>query len=154
MEERPDAVPSAEPSRREAIALAASLAAASLSRPLDASVTSTSPSTDDEPDAWPSDGAAIAITPAMIEAAERLAGIEFSAEERETISRTIGEQVSMFDARVKAGELPNDLAGPRLPGPSSRQGPYAPRTSSTSKASAPPGARPPSGTGSPRRPRR
>lgn len=110
MEERPDAVPSAEPSRREAIALAASLAAASLSRPLDASVTSTSPSTDDEPDAWPSDGAAIAITPAMIEAAERLAGIEFSAEERETISRTIGEQVSMFDARVKAGELPNDLA--------------------------------------------
>ena len=51
-----------------------------------------------------------AITPAVIAGAERLAGIRFTPAERETIAETVGEQVSLFATRVRAGEMPNSLA--------------------------------------------
>ena len=50
------------------------------------------------------------ITPAVIAGAERLAGIRFSEEERRIIAETIGEQVSIFASRVRAGDMPNSLA--------------------------------------------
>ena len=51
-----------------------------------------------------------AITPAVIESAERLAGIRFTASEREMIAATVAEQIDLFAARVGAGEMPNELA--------------------------------------------
>ncbi|MBC02165.1 MAG: amidase [Phycisphaerae bacterium] len=56
------------------------------------------------------EGTAGPITPAMLEAAERLAGINFTDAERRTIADTMDEQVGIFARRVKMGELPNDLA--------------------------------------------
>lgn len=58
---------------------------------------------------------------ATIAAAEALAGISFSVEEREMLSRTIGEQVAMLASRQQLGALPNSLSpamkfDPRLPG--------------------------------------
>ena len=50
------------------------------------------------------------ITPDLIAHAEKLAGIEFTPEERETIADTIAEQIQIFAQRVKAGEMPNSLA--------------------------------------------
>ncbi len=71
------------------------------------------------------------VTPAIIAAAERLTGMRFSAKERETIADTVGEQISMFAARVKAGGMPNALAPAlvframlpgRIPEPSTPEG--------------------------------
>lgn len=95
--------------RRDAIALAASFAAASLATPLEAGMSNDDPSPETtDPPARP--GSAGDINPAVIEAAELLAGISFTDEERTTIAETIGEQVGIFSARVRAGALPNDLA--------------------------------------------
>ena len=65
----------------------------------------------EEPSDSARDGGAVGpITPAMVEAAERLAGISFTDEERRVITETMDEQVGIFANRVKMGELPNDLA--------------------------------------------
>lgn len=95
--------------RRDAIALAASIAAASIARPLEAGMSEPDASTDTS-DPENARGDAAGITPAVVEAAELLAGITFTEEERTTIAETIGEQVGIFSERVKAGALPNDLA--------------------------------------------
>ena len=50
------------------------------------------------------------ISPEVIAHAEELAGITFTAEERDVMANTIGEQIALFAERIKAGELPNDLA--------------------------------------------
>lgn len=50
------------------------------------------------------------IDPAVIAAAERLAGIEFTDAERATIAATIGEQLAWLEARRSVGPLPNSLA--------------------------------------------
>ncbi|MGA0286784.1 MAG: amidase [Phycisphaerales bacterium] len=55
-------------------------------------------------------GDAPGIPPGVVEAAERLAGIEFTPEERRTIAETIGEQLEIFAARQARGPLPNELA--------------------------------------------
>ena len=54
--------------------------------------------------------AADAITPAMIEQCERLAGITFTAQEREQMVKTVGQQLATFNARAAFGELPNALS--------------------------------------------
>ena len=56
------------------------------------------------------DAADVQITPEVIAHAEMLAGISFTAKERKTIAKTIGQQIAIFATRIKAGELPNDLA--------------------------------------------
>lgn len=53
---------------------------------------------------------ASAIPAGAIEAAERLAGIEFTPEERRTIAETVGEQLAIFESRQSRGPLPNALA--------------------------------------------
>lgn len=50
------------------------------------------------------------VSPEAIEAAERLAGIEFTPAEREQIAATIAEQLSWFEMRTAHGPLPNALA--------------------------------------------
>ena len=98
-----------EPSRRDAIAIAASIAAASLARPAEARMSNVNGSDHLHDPAAPAlpDGP---FTPAMVEAAERLAGISFTEEERRVIAQTMEEQAGIFAKRVKMGELPNDLA--------------------------------------------
>lgn len=60
------------------------------------------------------------IDPAVIAAAETLAGITFTASQRDMMSKTIGEQVAMIASRQQLGPLPNTLSpalrfDPRLP---------------------------------------
>ena len=50
------------------------------------------------------------VSPEAIEAAERLAGIEFTPAEREQMAATIAEQLSWFEMRTAHGPLPNALA--------------------------------------------
>lgn len=50
------------------------------------------------------------VSPEVIEAAERLAGIEFTPAERAQIAATIAEQLSWFETRSSQGPLPNALA--------------------------------------------
>lgn len=50
------------------------------------------------------------VSPEVIAHAEKLAGISFTKEERTSIAETIGEQLQLFADRVKAGDLPPDLA--------------------------------------------
>ena len=49
------------------------------------------------------------VTSDTIAAAERLAGISFTPAEREQMARTVGQQLELFAARAKFGELPNSL---------------------------------------------
>ena len=65
---------------------------------------------EDQPPSVSGGGTAGPITPAMVEAAEHLAGISFTDAERRTIVDTMDEQVGIFSNRVKMGALPNDLA--------------------------------------------
>jgi hypothetical protein len=83
--------------------LAAATTTAQGSRPIDQQEES-------EPNAWPGGPDDVSITPAIIAAAERLAGIKFTPEEQATIAGTIGEQMAIFAARVNAGAMPNGLA--------------------------------------------
>lgn len=53
---------------------------------------------------------AAAIPPDVIAMAERLAGIEFTPEERTQIAATISEQLAWFELRTSQGPLPNALA--------------------------------------------
>ena len=83
--------------------LAAATTTAQGSRPIDQQEES-------EPNAWPGGPDDLSITPAIIAAAARLAGIKFTPEEQATIAGTIGEQMAIFAARVNAGAMPNGLA--------------------------------------------
>ena len=86
-----------------ALPLAAATAAVQGGRPIDQQE-------EPEPNAWPGAPDDAAVTPAIIAAAERLAGVTFTDDERATIARTIGEQMAIFAARVDAGAMPNELA--------------------------------------------
>ena len=68
--------------------LAAATTTAQGSRPIDQQEES-------EPNAWPGGPDDLSITPAIIAAAERLAGIKFTPEEQATIAGTIGEQMAI-----------------------------------------------------------
>ena len=93
-----------DPDRRRLIVASATLAAlggntlASTALPDDHS---------DKPDTVPPEGV---ITPEVIAHAEKLAGISFTPEERETMAKTIVEQIELFARRIKAGAMPNELA--------------------------------------------
>ena len=99
-----------DPDRRRLLISTATLAAL----PLAAATTAapgnpiTEPQEETEPNAWPGGPDDANITPAIIAAAERLAGIKFTEEERTTIAATVGEQMAIFAARVDAGAMPND----------------------------------------------
>ena len=54
--------------------------------------------------------ASASVTASTIAAAERLAGISFTPSERVQMARTVGQQLELFAARAKFGELPNPLA--------------------------------------------
>ena len=90
--------------RRRMIAASLGLAALSI-----ANANAETPIADGQSSKDPA-GGEDAITPAVIAGAERLAGIRFTPAERETIAETVGEQVSLFATRVRAGEMPNSLA--------------------------------------------
>ena len=93
-----------DPDRRRLIVASATLAA------LGGNTLASSALPDDrsgQSDNVPPDGA---ITPEVIAQAEKLAGISFTPEERETMAKTILEQIELFARRVKAGAMPNDLA--------------------------------------------
>jgi Asp-tRNA(Asn)/Glu-tRNA(Gln) amidotransferase A subunit family amidase len=69
----------------------------------------------------PSDDTVAGIAAATFAEAEKLAGVEFTDQERTMMAKTIGEQLNFARSRVKHGFLPNDLApalrfDPRLPG--------------------------------------
>ncbi len=66
------------------------------------------------------DAGAQTITPEMIAAAEKIAGLEFSAEEREQLARSLGGLTRNY-AKLRAVEIPNSLPpaiqfNPVLPG--------------------------------------
>ena len=101
-----------DPDRRRLLISTATLAALPL-----AAATTTAPGSraidpqeESEPNAWPGGPDDANITPAIIAAAERLAGIKFTEEERATVAATVGEQMAIFAARVDAGAMPNELA--------------------------------------------
>ena len=53
---------------------------------------------------------AASVTAASIAEAEKLAGIAFTAAEREQVAKTVGEQVELFKVRAAFGALDNQLA--------------------------------------------
>ncbi|MEK6702964.1 MAG: amidase [Planctomycetota bacterium] len=127
-------MPTPTPSRRTFLATSAALGA---------SVAIPSRVRADQPKA-PEPPASGAITPDTIAQAEKLAGIDLTAKEREQLSRTIPEQVQLLRARQKVGFLPNDLApastfDPRLPGMSFDTTPAKPIVRSNSAPPLPAG---------------
>ncbi len=98
-------------SRRRALALAASLAALPVAGTASCTMTGPDdPRSEDEPNAWPDDPEGDVLAPAIIAAAEQLAGIRFDESERRTIAATISEQIAIFARRVDAGAMPDDVA--------------------------------------------
>ncbi|MDG2133318.1 MAG: amidase [Phycisphaerales bacterium] len=97
-----------DPDRRRLLMSTAGLAAL----PLAGAVTENAVPMSSEPDSNSNHGtpADAEITPAIIAAAERLAGIEFTEAERTTIAATVSEQIELFATRVDAGAMPNELA--------------------------------------------
>ncbi|MEE2971841.1 MAG: hypothetical protein VX672_01835, partial [Planctomycetota bacterium] len=84
-------------SRRRALALAASLAALPVAGTASCTMTGPDdPRSEDEPNAWPDDPEGDVLAPAIIAAAEQLAGIRFDESERRTIAATISEQIAIF----------------------------------------------------------
>jgi Asp-tRNA(Asn)/Glu-tRNA(Gln) amidotransferase A subunit family amidase len=110
---QPDAACDDAPSRRafiaKATAFAAFASAAALAPRERAAAASVADGTGDGVAA--SGGAAsAAISADTIAAAERLAGISFTEAERAQMARTVGQQLELFSARARFGELPNSLA--------------------------------------------
>ncbi|MDA0294526.1 MAG: amidase [Planctomycetota bacterium] len=101
-----------DPDRRRLLISTATLAALPLAAAATAAQGSRTiePQEGPEPNAWPDGPDDASITPAIIAAAERLAGIQFTEKERATIAKTVGEQMAIFAARVDAGAMPNELA--------------------------------------------
>ncbi len=94
-----------------ATAFAAFASAAALvpgSRAATSSVTSRANPLDGSP-ASPS-AASAPVSASTIAAAEQLAGISFTPAERAQMARTVGQQLDLFSARARFGELPNSLA--------------------------------------------
>lgn len=87
-------MPSPDPDRRRVLLAGASLAA------LGGACTAATAGLQEEDE----------ISPEVIAHAEKLAGISFTEEERTTIASTIAEQIQIIADRVKAGDIPNDLA--------------------------------------------
>jgi len=110
---QPDAACDDAPSRRVFIARATAFAAfASAAALAPRERVAADPVVDGTGDGVAASGgaASAAISADMIAAAERLAGISFTAAERAQMARTVGQQLESFSARAQFGELPNSLA--------------------------------------------
>jgi len=101
-----------DPERRRLLVASATLAALGGSGVASADGQDDAAAQDEEPTSLMpgSDNAGGRISPEVIAHAERLAGITFTARERSVMAETIGEQIALFAQRIKAGDLPNDLA--------------------------------------------
>ena len=86
-----------DPDRRRLLISTATLAALPLAAAATAAQGSRTiePQEGPEPNAWPDGPDDASITPAIIAAAERLAGIQFTEKERATIAKTVGEQMAI-----------------------------------------------------------
>lgn len=98
--------------RRAFVAMAASLAAVGTAGGITAADTidSIQGNGSGEPGGKSMDSVDGAVNARTLEEAEKLAGISFTSEEREQMLRTIAEQRAIFERRIAAGPIPNQLS--------------------------------------------